>query len=382
MKHIIRNSDRYTFKTCRRKWGWNSPLRGNFRPRVTPKPLEFGIAWHEAMAVLYDPDTWHLLKDPSQRAFVYAAVHKRFDEVVAAQLKVYQEDKELFIEAEEDFKDRLILGHGMLDNYFAWALVNDNFTPVKVEVSFEATIPDPRRTDTKQLYLPSPAEEGVDWPVVYQGRIDGLVQDYQGWYWILEHKTAGQFGDMRHLELDEQITSYMWGLRAIGFPVRGVIYSEAFKAAPEKVSRNLTQRKGRWLSVNKMQRVTYESYLAAIHAHKEDPAAYEDFLEYLKVQPNPFFRRFVQYRTTAELDQIERQLGWEAIDMLTPDLPLYPTPGKFNCSYCSFREPCITLNQGGDVDFLLNNLFVKQEDRNAIVPIDHSDENEKESTIL
>ena len=678
-KYIIRTSDRRNFKTCRRKWGWSSPMRGNLRPAVTPKPLEFGTAWHAGMGTYYDPATWHLLKNPAQAQFVYAGTIQTFRDTIAAQRRYYEQDRELFVEMEEDFKEREALGVEMLENYFSWARTNDTFTPIKIEVEFEIPVIDPRTQTGEPLFVQG--HDGTPWPVMYQGRLDGIVQDFQGWYWILEHKaqpldslvatpngwkimgklcvgdrvigsngsptqvigiypqgtlpiykvtfkdgssvktsgdhlwtvyratgrpgsrvlttlqlaeqikkpsnqgfrylpimepmdlperelpvdpyvmgallgdgsfrdstiklsnqnaslvnrvrsyhrlshisrgdynvlglspiiqglglkglysyekfipeiykhssieqrmelvrgmldtdgtcrngiasllttserlardfrevleslggtgrtlqepsylegkkyrdhyrvhvrlpeklgnpfwieekaskwhasnvvrsihsveyigeeeaqcisidspdglyatehyllthnTTARWDDMRHLDLDEQLTSYCWALRQLGINVRGAIYSEAYKAKPEPVSVNQQQRKGRWLSVNKQQTVTYESYLEAIHQHNEDPDLYAEMLEFLKVRPNPFFRRFAQHRSSTELDEIQTRIGWEALDMVRADLPLYPTPGKFNCSYCSFKEPCLAYNQGGDYQFLLNELFV------------------------
>lgn len=350
-KYIIRNSDRRTFKTCRMKWHWSSPLRANLRPIKGSKPFEFGTTWHAGMAVLYDPTTWHLRmsKDSMQREFVYELVRKAFLDETEKQRKQYEED--MSVELEQDFVERRKLGIGMLNNYFDWSYRADqNFKPVKIEVGFEVPILHP--IQKTQLVID-------DKPVVYQGRLDGIVQDRAGWYWILEHKTTSQFGDMNHLALDEQLTSYGWALRELGISVRGAIYSEAFKAIPEPVQKNLSPRKGRWLSVNKMQRVTLEQYMSAITAEGEDPELYREFLDFLSQQGNPFFRRFEEHRTQTEYDMIGAQIYEEAIDML--DSPrIYPTPGKFNCSYCAFREPCLARMQGQDADFLLKNLFTKE----------------------
>src|SRR6266576_2717151 len=45
----IRTSDRIGFKRCRRRWGWNSHLRGNLGPRESQAPLWYGTGMHFAL---------------------------------------------------------------------------------------------------------------------------------------------------------------------------------------------------------------------------------------------------------------------------------------------------------------------------------------------
>jgi hypothetical protein len=54
--HEIHTSERKSFRACRRRWDWL--FRGHYYPVETAKPLEFGIAYHKAMEVWYNPDTW------------------------------------------------------------------------------------------------------------------------------------------------------------------------------------------------------------------------------------------------------------------------------------------------------------------------------------
>jgi hypothetical protein len=54
--HEVHTSERKSFRGCRRRWNW--VFQQFYYPQVTAKPLEFGVAFHSAMEVLYDPDTW------------------------------------------------------------------------------------------------------------------------------------------------------------------------------------------------------------------------------------------------------------------------------------------------------------------------------------
>src|SRR5688500_7889087 len=55
----IHASDRGSFKQCRRRWNWSSPMRNNLMPKVSEGslyfPLWFGSGVHWALAKYYDP---------------------------------------------------------------------------------------------------------------------------------------------------------------------------------------------------------------------------------------------------------------------------------------------------------------------------------------
>jgi hypothetical protein len=47
--------------------------------------------------------------------------------------------------------------------------------------------------------------------------------------------------------------------------------------------------------------------------------------------------------------------------MIDPNLRIYPSAGRFGCSFCAFRQPCLEANSQGDVMFTLEQLFEKRE---------------------
>src|SRR3954471_8596037 len=59
--HEVHTSERRSFRGCRRRWNWI--FQDFYYPQLTAKPLEFGVAFHAAMEVLYDPTTWKLPRD-------------------------------------------------------------------------------------------------------------------------------------------------------------------------------------------------------------------------------------------------------------------------------------------------------------------------------
>lgn len=346
-KHILRTSDRIAWKRCRRQHQFGSIWHRNLVPLRGSKPLEFGTDWHTAMGALYDPDTWHLVKNPKTRGPILESVRQIFTQTQIERKREYADENGGYsLEVDDDFAERLILGLGMLNGYFSWHIEVDNFKPVRVEVDFE---------------VPILTDEGEEfhcqchgWPVVYQGRLDGIVQDQFGWYWILEHKTAAQMGPTEHLALDEQTGSYAWAVKQmLGLRVQGVIYSEAVKKVAHPPLELLRPREGRNFSINKNQDTTYELALHTLSKAGEKVELYQDFLEYLKLQGNKFFRRTQVHRNLYELEDQGRRIYYEAREMLDPNTVPYPNPSRFTCQMCAFRPPCLAMNDGSDYEYLL-----------------------------
>lgn len=347
-KHIFRTSDRLTWKKCRRQHLFGSITRMNLVPLKPSKPLEFGTDWHSAMAVLYDPLTWHLVRNQKTRHTVLDVVRSTFvDENRKHKLANADENGYIDEDTRFDYEEREALGLGMLDAYFDWQIANDTFTPVKVEVDFEVPILTP---DGQEMLCDC---HGA--PVVYQGRLDGIVKDAFGWYWILEHKTTAQMGATEHLALDEQTGSYAWALmQMLGIRVQGVIYNEAVKKVPHAPTPLMRPQQGRNYSVNKQQDTTYEMSVRALSEAGEDLEQYRDFLEFLQLQGNKFFKRTQVHRNEHELRNQGLNIYHEVVEMLNPYTVPYPNPSRFNCQMCAFRPPCIAMNDGSDWEFLLS----------------------------
>lgn len=411
--HSIHTSERLSFRSCRRRHHW--AFVDGYRPRTTPKPLEFGAAFHKGLEVFYDPQTWHDREAAAALAIV------AFTDACKAQYQDYLRLNQGNVdpEAKADYEERIRLGQGMLKYYTRYIspAYDNDFTPVKTEIEFEVPIKDPdgnymwckctrcrRRFERSEYgqhqikncnipfgWTPNPevlSQFGGDmhrlwymnhaWqglPVTYGGRIDMIVQDREGRYWVWDHKTTARlagtpldespYADDEFMLLDDQITSYTWAMWALGIPMAGFVYSQIKKAVPEQPEPNKVQRLGRWYSVNKQQATTYEMYYQTVA--EGDPQAlaaglYDDFLEYLKGTDGPRFHiRHQVYRSETELANAGYNIWQEACDMLDPKLRVYPSPGRFSCSFCAFKEPCLSMNKGEDYEYTLRTLFDKRD---------------------
>jgi len=331
---IIRTSDRQYFKRCRVLWDFTSKIRQDYEPIQRIEALDFGTAMHKALEAYYQPATW-------QSDDKIANARQAFLEAIKdVQTKV----RIGALEFETRFNELKELGLGMLDNYFMWAPNHDSFKPVLVEIEFEVPIP------------------GLD-DVVYQGRIDLVVEDDYG-YWLVDHKTTAQFAQTEWLALDDQCSSYAWAIREqLGLEVRGVIYNELYKKVPHAPRR--LARGG--FSVAKNQDTSFEVYLAELRKegyHGKYLRPYLPMLQFLKENPKQFVRRTkVTYRPQT-LIIVEDRIRKEAMEMLNAPA-IYPTPSRFNCNGCSFFAPCVALHEGSDPDSILDELY----ERRGSVPV-------------
>lgn len=405
--HEIHTSERRSFRACRRRWDWL--FREGYYPIVTAKPLEFGTAFHKAMEVYYDPKTWSWDKEVVGASAIAAFVNKcekQKNEAIETTGHLYLEG-----EQELDYEERVELGKGMLKYYFEDVApkLDRGWTPVAVEIGFMVAIPNPETGEEViwcecdrcwdrwthhedfaervatilaecatckenherfgyEKWLANDAREG-HWnglPVVYAGRLDMLAKDENGFLWIFDWKTARSIpDDHTFLYLDDQVGSYVWALRrGLGIDVKGFVYREIRKGFPQPPKQNKVRRLGRIFSVAQNQDTDYDTYLATVS--EQDKQAFEDglydeFLEFLKNEGVVYFSNNQIAKSQFELDEIERNIGYEALDMIDSSLRIYPSAGRFGCSFCAFREPCMEKNSGGDYQYGLDTLFEVRE---------------------
>jgi hypothetical protein len=353
-KLIIRTSDRGQFRKCRELWNFTSKIRLNWEWVPGIDPLDFGIAVHKGMEVYYDPERWN-----DERLIVEAEAHLAF-------MAVMNDWKRRLIKSDNwearkaTWNEHKELGTGMLNHYFMWAPrhdLKDDWEPIKTEIEFEVPIPVPDTIDhlrwefsaidgnLYQRVMPEGSDEYVMIPVVYQGRIDLIIRNKRtGKYWIVDHKTAAQFGQTEHLELDPQCGSYCWAIQKIlGINVDGVIYQELRKKVPKEP----TVLQSGELSQNKAQGTTAELYEKAILDGGYNPEPYAAFVQTLRESQQEYFRRLTVHRSQRELEILEHNICLEAIDMLN-DPSIYPNPSRWNCNGCAMRTPCLLKQEGSD----------------------------------
>lgn len=366
---IIRTSDRGQFKRCRQLWDFTSIMRGNYQYAPGVEPLDFGTAVHKGLEVYYDPTTWDGPSEVKEQMCLAA---------FRGSMNLWRERIRatgMWEQMSETFTEHWVLGEGMLEHYFLWAPHEDrNYRPVRVEAEFEVGIPVDMHAELPRGFS-AKCKFGDEFatlhywevPVVYQGRIDLIFQDLRdGTLWIYDHKTAAQFGQTEHLELDQQCGSYVWACKKIlGLDVSGVIYGELRKKAPKDpdiLQSGLPSR-------NKSQSTTPEMYRAYLQEKGIPEEPYQDFLQSLAADGQQYFRRIEVHRSDAEMAALEANIVNESIDMI--DNPrIYPNPSRWNCNGCKFRTPCLMVQEGNDAAWYLDNSNMYEKRTKGDVPVD------------
>lgn len=393
--HEIHTSERKSFRSCRRRWDWH--FRESLYPLTTAKPLEFGVAYHIGMEVYYNPDTWDWDSEVREGLAIKAFV----DSCEAQREKALEQNILFDADIEKDYNERVELGKGMMKYYFSKVAPKEDigWKPVKVEIAFMLPIPNPETGEDiiwckckicqeKVLTYLGKQNEYIDYalsmvgddimismngqghlpwpglPVVYAGRLDMLAEDKHGNYWIFDWKTARAVSeDTEFLYLDDQVGSYPWALKKLGLNIQGFVYHEQRKGFPQPPHENKTRRLGCKFSVAKNQEVDYDTYVATVS--KLDPegwadGSYVDMLVYLQQEGPVFYARHQITKTWEELDEIETNIGLEALDMIDPNIRLYPSSSRFSCKQCAFRQPCMEKNAKGDYQYALDTMFEKK----------------------
>lgn len=303
------------FKRCRQMWDLTSKIRQNWEPSQRYLAFDFGTAIHAGAEAYYNPLTWgdmDTMRRNAREAFRFSFVH------------LQQKVRIGSLDAEFSFNEDLTLGLDMLEYYFRWAPSQDNFKPIMTEIEFEVPIP------------------GMEDEAIYQGRIDLIVEDEFG-YWIVDHKTAKQFGDSQWLWLDDQCSSYAWAIqRQLGLEVRGVIYNQLKKKPPDPPR----MLKSGGFSIAKNQDTDFITYLRTLKEHGIEPSGYREFLSYLKHNPKEYCRRIRISYTQQQLEIVGQRIEREAREMINPNLQIYPSPSMMNCNGCRFYGPCVQIQEG------------------------------------
>lgn len=382
LTHSLHTSEAKSYKGCRRRWNWL--FREYYYPKTTAKPLEFGVAMHKGCEVLYDPMLWDK-PDAVVLALACAAFAGECDKQKATYEQNFGHDP--LVDA--DHRERKDLGLGMLKYFMEHGRKDDKdkgFKPLYVEIKFEVPLGSlrcscnvcwerfvawkktqhPQWVEASESHLKAFRQTLWDGlPVSYGGRIDCIMEGPDGRVWVVDWKTAAQLSTDREefLQLDDQLTRYLWAMKLTGYRVAGFLYHELRKAYPQEPEPLNRKYKGCLYSQNKQNAVEVDTYLKTVQ--ENDPEAYElglynDYIEYLRSTPNQFAARFTQYRNDAELDQCGTMIMLEAMEMIDPTVFIYPNAGRFSCGNCAFRQPCLEQNSDGDVFYTLTSLFDKR----------------------
>jgi hypothetical protein len=384
----LHQSDVSTFKRCRRKWEWSSPMRMNLTGRSDQLGIVdywwFGSGIHYALSQYYDPN---FQRDPVEAFVWWYSTVMNGGRVTEDQLELGYDRKpkqtqvygvgegsmewdgtytirglyDLLAQPDDyEFEEMKELGINMMKFYREWAPANDDFTVIDCERVFSVPILDPA---TGEPLIAIDPRDGAVKQVHARGKRDAVIQDNgNGQYGILEHKTAQEIGEgyFDKLDKDEQCTRYMWAgeyeADLYDLPYKHlsfVHYNGIRKAYP----RTPTELKSGMFSIDRTKESTTYALLQQFikerpfvqMAIRDDEKA-QAYIEYVREKGDEqFVQRKTVYRNRAEIKSCGERVYMEAMDMLQPDLRIYPNPtGDHACLRCPFRGPCIARDDGSD----------------------------------
>ena len=369
MPHMVRTSERRSFRGCRRRWDW-AYIQG-YVPYEEPKPLEFGRAFHVAMETIYNPETWDIyITTPDQKRDLAKAAFVRECEMQRKAYLAEVGEPRLDRELKDDYDQRIILGCGMIDYYIDYVHKTHDqwFRPVRVEVEFEVPITDENGEPVYCSNSPHCGQVHANPDVVvHGGRVDLLAEDIIfGGYWIIDWKSAQVLrANADILDMDDQINTYCWALREkLNIDIRGFVYVEIRKDYPRPPKELKRARNGCMFSTDKSMATTAPVYREHVSVH--DKAAYEagyydEFLYWLENDRDAakFHQWIKMKKSPTHLHNVGLNLADEASDMVDPKLRKYPSPGRFSCPSCAYRIPCSARYAGEDYQYTLDSLYRK-----------------------
>lgn len=415
----VHTSDRGTFKDCRRKWEWSSPARSNLIKRTKihgiTLPLWYGTGIHWCLEQYYNPV---LSQDPVVSWEAWFSIQWNGGLVAEEQLKEYADRdpvrqpngtyvvkglKDILPDPDpEVFEEHRILGIEMMKYYKDYSAKYDNFRVVATEHEFSIPILDP---DGQPLYLIDKRHMPEDWEPDFEtenmygplmmdwkkgtvakqvharGRQDIIIQDNEsGRYGIKDYKTAGRIDEdyFRHLDLDEQCTTYLWAAEreAQMYDVEWdsvdfIIYEalrKAYPSPPTMTTKGLPSldRQKESTTAELFAQCIKENNLSVWYESNEKAQSYYDYL--VSMGDDLFIQRGAPgmpyvYRNATQKRSAGERLYHEALDMLQ-DPRIYPNPGKrYSCLNCIFRAPCLGVEAGYDWEEMLKDGFMENYDR-------------------
>lgn len=344
MRTEIHTSDRILYKRCRRKWDWGSQMREGLVPTqgVISRPLWFGSGFHYAMEDFFG--------------------YRKHGDLLGAFRAYINSFKES--ELPDLWEDDLELADGMFKHYHRWQKGREEFRTVWL---------DKRPLVELEVHVPLPADVVGREDVVYSGTIDRVVSDEFGQLWLLDYKTTANF-DTSKLEMDPQVSAYCFAAREVfNLDVSGMVYLQFRKKFPEQP----TLLKSGKFSLNKAQNTSYDLYKEALFnlyggsdRWRAEVPEYVEFLNSLldgeSEQGDKYIRCDKVFRSPEHINSVYEQILVEAREMCDPAIPIYPNPTK-DCSWdCPFRAPCIAKDDGSDYQYILDEMYVREnvEDRN------------------
>jgi len=100
-------------------------------------------------------------------------------------------------------------------------------------------------------------------------------------------------------------------------------------------------------------------------SYDELPEKHKGYVAWLRdIGDEQFFIRKLVRRNRHQLQNAGYRLYLEALDMLDPNLRIYPNlSNSYKCLRCAFRTPCLAKEAGYDWEQIINDNYTRTRDR-------------------
>lgn len=301
------------FKSCPRRWYLKHVLK--IEPPQVGTARAFGTIMHAALETLYR----------TRGDFGLSSIELEKQIQATPQENLTEDDAKML--------------RALFDEYYKFAVDKGDFILWDI-VAVEAF---------HSVFMP-------EWNATFKARFDLVVKDRStGAIYVVDHKTTKQFRDTP-LDMDEQVTSYLWLARRVYGNVKGVIFNRIKKIMPVQDIPMLQNGKPS-KNISKLTHVSPATYREVLVSQGlENDADYKTVLDKKsEALAHPFFRRDILTRNDNEIATFVK-LTREVIEQMRaikshPE-KIYPSPGLL-CSWCDYATLCHMMNEGKDVNEIL-----------------------------
>lgn len=198
-----------TFRQCPKKHDLAYGQRWS-RPAEDTSPLGLGSLWHRVLETHYLTIKRAQVTSDDGRVNWSVSEEDMFTAVkdaVATLLTTMADDEHVSAEALRTLR-------WMYEGHLVEYELDQQWDIVAVET-------------TAVLTLHAP--DGTASHIRLKVKLDLLVRDHRGHYWVVDHKSAGQMGSDKDLDWDDQFGMYIAAMRQSGIKIMGAIHSAALK---------------------------------------------------------------------------------------------------------------------------------------------------------
>lgn len=316
----IHISDVRTFRSCRQRWYFSSPMQKGLTTRMPSKALFLGTVCHDSL------DRFHLIagdmSENKRLGYMQKCLQETWESELARMRRLLTTAE--LRDAAVEITDVFDKAEGILNNHVLWC--QKEFFP-----RFET------ETTEQDFVVPFMMEQGIS----FAGRLDAVVKHKAtGKIWLVDYKISAMGVEWytQYLQaLDDQAKAYCWAAKQLYGEAFGGIAFIVVRSKPPTVPKQL---KDGSFSRAQNQDTTWAAYSEAVLRSGGRVESYYDVRMQLeeRERQKPFNSMVMITFPEETLRIFESTMKSTVREMLRPTV--YPNPSFLTCKMCSFQEPC------------------------------------------